>query len=79
MFLRPDSVRAEKIPKECSKRVNWEDPELDFSRYSETGVIGDAGHASEQLGRELWEEIKKVVAEILREVAETPVRNSERC
>ncbi len=30
--------------------VNWDDPHLDFTQYSDTGVIGDATRASAELG-----------------------------
>lgn len=35
--------------------MNWADPDLDFTRYSSSGVIGDATHATPALGRELWD------------------------
>ena len=33
---------------------DWEHPELDFRRYSDSGVIGDAGHADAEVGRRVW-------------------------
>ncbi len=41
MHLRPESVREKKIIDPQSDPVDWNDPDLDFSQYSRTGVIGD--------------------------------------
>ena len=74
LVLRSGSVRTGEIPSGCSKSPDWNDPNLDFSDFSDTGVIGDASHTSEQLGLNLWEEIKKVVAGVFRDIAEMPLR-----
>ena len=50
--------------------VDWRDPDLDFSRYSSTGVIGDPTHASAELGAKLWEAVVVAVASIFRSVGE---------
>jgi creatinine amidohydrolase len=42
--------------------VDWDDPELDFSRYSTSGVVGDPTHASAALGRRLWKAVVERVA-----------------
>lgn len=55
LYLRPDSVRQELITNPHSTEVDWNDPNLDFARYSKTGVIGDPIHASVELGKKLWE------------------------
>ena len=38
MYQRPDTVRLGSIPSSSSKEVNWNDPHLDFTEYSDTGV-----------------------------------------
>ncbi|MDE2887215.1 MAG: creatininase family protein [Gemmatimonadota bacterium] len=67
LFTRPSSVRVECIPSSRSREVDWNDPELDFTKYSDTGVIGDASKVSAELGRELWQEVISNVAEIFRD------------
>ena len=62
LYLRPESVRTERIRDPKSSPVDWSDPDLDFSRYSPTGVIGDPTHASAELGRTLWTEIVQAAA-----------------
>ena len=69
LHLRPDSVRRDQIPAPQSAPVDWDDPQLDFARYTAIGVIGDATHASAELGAELWEAVVEKAAEILRDCA----------
>lgn len=71
LHLRPESVRVERIPDPQHESVDWDDPELDFSRYSPSGVIGDPSHASADLGARLWEAVVDEAALTLREIAET--------
>ena len=66
MFQRPATVRLESIPSSRSREVDWNDPELDFTKYSDTGVIGDATKANPELGRRLWYEVVSTVASIFR-------------
>lgn len=66
---RSHSVRADRIPSGASAEPDWEDPALDFTRYSDTGVIGSAAHASAELGDELWRACVDNVAGILRVIA----------
>ncbi len=54
LHLRPDGVRVDRIMNPENQSINWDNPNLDFSRYSATGVIGDPTHASADLGRQLW-------------------------
>ncbi len=54
LYLRPAAVRASAIPAPELAPVDWDDPALDFRRYSASGVIGDATKASAALGRQLW-------------------------
>jgi creatinine amidohydrolase len=70
LYLRPETVRTEKIFNPHSKEVDWADPNLDFSRYSETGVIGDPTEASVELGKKLWEAIIEEMALVFKSIAE---------
>ena len=69
LFLRPETVRTERIPPPQTGEVDWDDPALDFRRYSETGVIGDPTHAGAALGEKLWNAVVADVAATLRAVA----------
>ncbi len=69
LHLRPECVRTEKIVDPGHGEVDWCDPNIDFSRYSSTGVIGDPTHASANLGSELWEGVVEEVSRILRDIA----------
>jgi creatinine amidohydrolase len=55
MYRRPDSVRVDLVPPESSAKPDWDDPELDFARYSTSGIIGDATAATAERGRLLWQ------------------------
>jgi len=46
-----------------------DDPDLDFSRFSPSGVIGDPTHASAALGAVLWEACVDAVVEVLGDVS----------
>jgi creatinine amidohydrolase len=77
---RPEMVRRDQIPGP-SRSPDWDDPSLDFGAYSDSGVIGDPGHASADLGRRLWEESVRWVANYLLDVqshATTPPDHQER-
>ena len=69
LYLRPSSVRRTLIRDPLSTPVDWDDPELDFSRYSTSGVIGDPTHSSAELGRRLWGAIVGQVSQMFSEVA----------
>lgn len=69
MYQRPEAVRLDKIPPRNSGNVDWDNPHLDFTNYSESGVIGDATQASAELGRRLWNEVILTTAAIFRDVA----------
>jgi creatinine amidohydrolase len=69
LHLRPESVRRDRIVNPHHPPVDWGDPDLDFARYSATGVIGDPTHASAELGARLWEAMLDHVAGILRDLA----------
>lgn len=51
---RPEVVRADRIPGP-SRAPDWSDRDLDFGSYSDSGVIGDARHASPEIGERLWQ------------------------
>lgn len=67
MYRRPEAVRRDKIPPPNSGNVDWDNPHLDFTKYSETGVIGGATKASVELGRMLWNEVVLSTAAIFRD------------
>ncbi len=69
LYRRPEAVRLDRIPPPNSGKVNWGDPYLDFTEYSESGVIGDATQASTELGRTLWNEVILTMAAMFRDVA----------
>jgi creatinine amidohydrolase len=69
LYLRPASVRRALIADPHCAPVDWDDPELDFTRYSTSGVIGDPTYASAELGRRLWKAVVERVAGILGEIA----------
>lgn len=73
LHLRPEAVCREQIVDPRNAPVAWDDPDLDFSRYSETGVIGDPTHASASLGAQLWEACVDAAVEALVEAAGMPL------
>ena len=68
MYQRPEVVQLDRIPPPNSGNVDWADPHIDFTKYSETGVIGDATKASAELGCVLWNEVVLTTAAIFRDV-----------
>lgn len=73
LFLRPRSVRRDQIRDPHNAPVNWDDPQLDFAQYSSSGVIGDPTYATAELGARLWEDIVAVTAQMLQDIAHTPI------
>ena len=69
LYLRPESVRVDQISDPKNQPVDWNDPNLDFARYSSTGVIGDPTHASAELGAKLWHAVVDNVALTFKEIA----------
>jgi creatinine amidohydrolase len=67
LHLRPESVRSIRLTMAETKPVDWNDPDLDFSRYSKSGVIGDPTRASAELGAVIWGEIVITVSRIFME------------
>ena len=70
LYLRPTAVRVDHIADPQHAPVDWNDPHLDFARYSTSGVIGDPTHASVELGERLWAAVVPSVAQCFRSVAE---------
>jgi len=68
LYLRPESVRKDRIPPPETAPVDWDDPHLDFTKSSSTGVIGDPTRASAELGAKLWEAVVEEAALILKTV-----------
>jgi creatinine amidohydrolase len=70
LHLRPESVRTDKIVDPGHGEIDWQDPEIDFTTYSSTGVIGNPTQASAALGAQLWEAVVEEAAAKLRSIAE---------
>ena len=73
LHLRPESVRGERVIDPKNAPVDWGDPNLDFSRYTTTGVIGDPTEATAEIGSELWDAVVKIVAETFKRIAQAPL------
>ena len=73
LHLRPESVRRDRIADPGNEPVDWGDPNLDFSRYTRTGVIGDPTEATAELGTRLWDAVVTSVAGTFKTIAETPL------
>ena len=73
MYLRPESVREDQIIDPECKPVDWNDPNLDFAQYSNTGVVGTPIYASRELGAKLWEAVVDCVALIFKDYFESAV------
>jgi creatinine amidohydrolase len=54
LHRHPELVRTFAIPSDVSAQPDWSSTHLDFTTVSSTGVVGDATHASAELGAELW-------------------------
>jgi creatinine amidohydrolase len=70
LHLRPDMVRMDRLavtPE--SQEPDWSDPQLDFGRYSTTGVVGDPTHASAEVGDRLWQACVETAAHEIEAVA----------
>lgn len=69
LYLRPESLRMDKIPNPELAPVDWNNPNLDFSRYSTSGVIGDPTQGTVELGEKLWNAILDEVTQTFIEIA----------
>ena len=70
LHLDPSRVRTAEIrrPRVEAIRIDWSDP-LDFSAFSDTGVIGDPTRATKEAGAEIWqmsvEEGSRIVLDVV--------------
>lgn len=67
LYLRPEDVRKDQIHNTDFTMPHWGDPNLDLSKHTKTGSIGDLSVASAELGRELWESLVDACSEIIYE------------
>lgn len=86
LHLRPDLVQMDKAVKEmgqmATKYFNWGDHPtpsvyswMDYwSRFSKTGIAGDAASATPEFGAILFEETCKRMVEVLAEFQQIPIR-----
>jgi creatinine amidohydrolase len=72
LFRHPVHVRPDRIPQTASAQPAWDEPDLDLTRYSATGVIGDARHASAELGARLWDASVRAVIDVVQEIVKNP-------
>ena len=59
----------DKVPSDVSAQPDWTKKHLDFTDVSSTGVVGDATHASAELGSRLWDACVTSVAETFTSIA----------
>lgn len=69
LYLRPESVREDRIVESDSLPVDWDDPDLSFAKYSRTGVIGTPIYGTRELGRVLWNELVDWAADMIQGVS----------
>lgn len=69
LHLRPELVRQDRIADPNNDPVDWDDPALDFGRYSSTGVIGRPTVASADFGARIWNEVIRRSADILTSIS----------
>ncbi len=67
LYMRPDDVRKDKIRNPVYTMPDWESPDLDFSKHSDTGSIGDLSVATEKLGKQLWESLVEECSQIIND------------
>jgi creatinine amidohydrolase len=68
LHLWPETVRMDRIPQE-RVAIDWSAAPLEFARWSRSGVIGDARHASAELGARLWRACVSQVAHTISAAA----------
>lgn len=69
LFLRPDSVRIDRIFDPQNKIIDWQNLDIDISQYTSSGVIGDPTQASASIGAILWRETISEMAKIFCDIA----------
>ncbi|HEX8683175.1 MAG TPA: creatininase family protein [Ardenticatenaceae bacterium] len=73
LHLRPELVNEDRIYNPHHPPLDWEEPNLDFARYSTSGVIGDPTQASAELGEKLWHATVEAAAQVLKQVADSEI------
>lgn len=69
LHRHPELVRTESIPTDVSAQPDWSEKHLDFTKVSSTGTVGDATHASAELGAQLWEACVASIASTFESIA----------
>ena len=65
----PELVRLGEVPSEVSEQPDWSSKHQDFTKVSTTGVVGDATHASAELGARLWDACATSIAATFASIA----------
>jgi creatinine amidohydrolase len=65
LYMRQDDVRKDKIRNPEYSMPNWSSPEIDLSKHSDTGSIGDLSVSSAKLGKKIWDSLIRDCAEII--------------
>ena len=73
MYMRSNHVRKGLISDPKNKPVDWGEPDLDFSHYTSTGVIGDPTNSTYELGAELWKSVVDSIALSIKDFAEVKI------
>jgi creatinine amidohydrolase len=69
LHRHPELVRVDEIPTDVSGQPDWSSKHLDFAKVSSTGVVGDATHASAELGSRLWDACVESIATTFASIA----------
>lgn len=69
LHRHPELVRTERVPSGASTQPDWSRKDLDFTEVSSTGVVGDATHASAELGAKLWDACVEQIAATFDRIA----------
>ena len=69
MDRHPELVRLGEVPSEVSEQPDWSSTHQDFTKVSTTGVVGDATHASAELGARLWDACATSIASTFATIA----------
>jgi creatinine amidohydrolase len=77
LYLRPKDVRMDKLIDPGEQSIDWNEPNLDFTRHSKTGVIGDPRHATAELGERLWNATLQEATRALLVVNQPPMEPNE--
>ena len=69
LHRHPELVRTDAIPSGASAQPDWSRKDIDFTLVSSTGVVGDATHASAELGAKLWDSCVERIAATFDRIA----------